>query len=65
MTRAVLLSLSLAALGPAALAEEASLAPDPKGPPSRLKVRFAPAFLSFLSAVWGDYWVIEPAAPAP
>jgi apolipoprotein D and lipocalin family protein len=32
---------------------------DPKGPPSRLKVRFAPAFLSFLSAVWGDYWVIE------
>lgn len=32
---------------------------DPKGPPSKLKVRFAPAFLSFLSAVWGDYWVIE------
>jgi apolipoprotein D and lipocalin family protein len=32
---------------------------DPKGPPSRLKVRFAPAFLSFLAAVWGDYWVID------
>jgi len=32
---------------------------DPQGPPSRLKVRFAPAFLSFLSAVWGDYWVID------
>jgi len=32
---------------------------DPKGPPSRLKVRFAPAFLSFISAVWGDYWVID------
>jgi len=32
---------------------------DPKGPPSKLKVRFAPAFLSFLSAVWGDYWVID------
>ena len=32
---------------------------DPKGLPSRLKVRFAPAFLSFLSAVWGDYWVID------
>jgi apolipoprotein D and lipocalin family protein len=32
---------------------------DPNGPPSRLKVRFAPAFLSFLSAVWGDYWVID------
>jgi len=29
------------------------------GPPSQLKVRFAPAFLSFLSAVWGDYWVID------
>lgn len=25
---------------------------------AKLKVRFAPAFLSFLSAVWGDYWVI-------
>jgi apolipoprotein D and lipocalin family protein len=32
---------------------------NPKGPPSQLKVRFAPAFLSFLSAVWGDYWVID------
>ena len=32
---------------------------DPNGPPSQLKVRFAPAFLSFLSAVWGDYWVID------
>jgi apolipoprotein D and lipocalin family protein len=32
---------------------------DPKGPSSKLKVRFAPAFLSFLSAVWGDYWVID------
>jgi apolipoprotein D and lipocalin family protein len=21
-------------------------------------VRFAPAFLSFLSSVWGDYWII-------
>jgi apolipoprotein D and lipocalin family protein len=29
------------------------------GPTSRLKVRFAPAFLSFLSAVWGDYWVLD------
>jgi apolipoprotein D and lipocalin family protein len=32
---------------------------DEKGPASRLKVRFAPAFLSFLSAVWGDYWIVE------
>ena len=23
-----------------------------------MKVRFAPAFLSFISAVWGNYWVI-------
>ena len=32
---------------------------DRKGPSSKLKVRFAPAFLSFLSAVWGDYWVLD------
>ena len=25
---------------------------------ARLKVRFAPAWLSFLPPVWGDYWVI-------
>ena len=25
----------------------------------KLKVRFAPAWLSFLPAVWGDYWVVE------
>jgi apolipoprotein D and lipocalin family protein len=27
-------------------------------PPSVLQVRFAPAFLSFLSKVWGDYQII-------
>lgn len=27
-------------------------------PPSILQVRFAPAFLSFLPAVWGDYQII-------
>jgi apolipoprotein D and lipocalin family protein len=32
---------------------------DPQGPPSRLKVRFAPAILSFIPAVWGDYWVLD------
>jgi apolipoprotein D and lipocalin family protein len=37
---------------------EAKLA-DSKGPNSRLKVRFAPSFLSFLPMVWGDYQVIE------
>ena len=31
------------------------------GAPSsaKLKVRFAPAWLSFIPAVWGDYWVID------
>lgn len=28
-------------------------------PASRLKVRFAPAVLSFLPMVWADYWVID------
>jgi apolipoprotein D and lipocalin family protein len=32
---------------------------DQKGPNSRLKVRFAPAFLSLLPMVWGDYQIIE------
>ena len=26
---------------------------------ARLEVRFAPAWLSFLPMVWGDYWVID------
>ena len=25
----------------------------------KLKVRFAPQWLSFLDAVWGDYWVLD------
>ena len=30
------------------------------GPASpKLEVRFAPAWLSFLPLVWGDYWVVE------
>jgi apolipoprotein D and lipocalin family protein len=32
---------------------------DEQGPASRLKVRFAPAWLSFLPFVWGDYWILE------
>jgi apolipoprotein D and lipocalin family protein len=32
---------------------------DEDGPNSRLKVRFAPAFLSYLDAVWADYWIID------
>lgn len=26
---------------------------------AKLEVRFAPAFLSFIPAVWGDYWIID------
>jgi apolipoprotein D and lipocalin family protein len=32
---------------------------DEQGPASRLKVRFAPAALSLLPFVWGDYWILE------
>lgn len=32
---------------------------DRRGPASRLKVRFAPAVLSFLPMVWADYWVLD------
>ena len=28
-------------------------------PPAKLEVRFAPAWLSWLSFVWADYWVID------
>lgn len=31
---------------------------DPAGPDTRLKVRFAPAWMSWLPFVWADYWVI-------
>ena len=26
---------------------------------AKLEVRFAPKFMSFLSAVWGDYWIVD------
>lgn len=32
---------------------------DKNGPNSKLKVRFAPSWLSWLPFVWGDYWIIE------
>lgn len=32
--------------------------PGPASSP-KLEVRFAPAWLSFIPAVWGDYWVID------
>ncbi len=28
------------------------------GSNAKLEVRFAPAFLSFIPAVWGDYWIL-------
>lgn len=36
------------------LARQIGAAESPK-----LQVRFAPAWLSFLPAVWGDYWIID------
>ena len=35
---------------------------EQNGPNTKLKVRFAPAFLSWLPFVWGDYWIIDLAA---
>ena len=32
---------------------------DKGGPKAKLKVRFAPAWLSWLPAVWGDYWILD------
>lgn len=29
------------------------------GPSTKLEVRFAPAWLSFLPFVWGNYWIID------
>lgn len=31
---------------------------DKDGPNSKLEVRFAPAWLSWLPMVWGDYWIM-------
>ena len=45
--------------GGLARAEGVARRADAIGPASRLKVRFAPAFLSFLPFVWGDYWILE------
>lgn len=38
--------------------EARAIARKVDGSTSKLEVRFAPAFLSFLPAVWGDYWII-------
>ncbi len=39
-------------------AQGIAVLPDPQHP-GQLRVRFAPAWLSFLPFVWGDYWVID------
>jgi apolipoprotein D and lipocalin family protein len=31
----------------------------PGGPNTKLEVRFAPSWLSWLPMVWGDYWIID------
>lgn len=49
----------LSAKGDTIRAEGRARLAERDGPASRLKVRFAPGFLSFLSAVWADYWVLE------
>lgn len=36
----------------------ARIAPDEPRLPSKLKVRFAPKWLSWLPLVWGNYWVV-------
>jgi apolipoprotein D and lipocalin family protein len=48
--------------GGLSLAKGVARLADPKGPTSKLKVRFAPSWLSFVDAVWGDYWIVELAA---
>jgi apolipoprotein D and lipocalin family protein len=40
-------------------AEGAARKASNEGPNTKLEVRFAPAFLSFLPFVWGKYWIID------
>lgn len=40
-------------------AEGAARKASSEGPNTKLEVRFAPAFLSFLPFVWGKYWIID------
>ncbi|HET9013099.1 MAG TPA: lipocalin family protein [Gemmatimonadaceae bacterium] len=52
-------NVCLTAEGDSVRAEGRARLADQRGPASRLKVRFAPAILSFLPAVWADYWVLD------
>lgn len=52
-------NVCLTAEGDSVRAEGRARLADRQGPASRLKVRFAPAVLSFLPMVWADYWVLD------
>ena len=54
MGRALAASISKAMTQAVGVARQIGEKNSPK-----LQVRFAPAWLSFISAVWGDYWVID------
>ena len=45
--------------GQMARAEGRARLADKSGTNSKLEVRFAPAWLGWLPAVWGDYWIID------
>ncbi|HTK82775.1 MAG TPA: lipocalin family protein [Bacteroidota bacterium] len=45
--------------GDTAKAEGRARRASEEEPATKLKVRFAPGFLSFLPFVWGDYWIID------
>jgi len=45
--------------GEMAKAKGAARLASRNGPNTKLKVRFAPAWLSFLPFVWGNYWIID------
>ena len=45
--------------GQSMMAEGKARLASARGPNSKLKVRFAPAWLSWLPAVWGDYWILD------
>jgi apolipoprotein D and lipocalin family protein len=45
--------------GGIARAEGRARLAERNGPTSKLRVRFAPAFLSFLPMVWGHYWILD------
>ncbi len=45
--------------GSMSVAEGVAKRASDDGPMTKLKVRFAPAILSWLPFVWGDYWIID------